>query len=74
MMVYYGKDVDAIEGWSNAGEVNINHRFGVGRAEACGIEISRVEENQEEEVKQGGLRGIRAFLMASLGSLVGFLP
>ena len=74
IMVSYWKDVDDIEGWINAGEVNINHRFGVGLADACGIEISLVEENQEEEVKQGGLRGIRAFLMASLGSLVGFLP
>lgn len=74
ILVSYWKDVDAIEGWINAGEININHRFGVGLADACGIEISLVEENREKKVSQGGLRGFGAFLMASFYSLIGFLP
>lgn len=74
ILVSYWKDVDAIEGWINAGEININHRFGVGLADACGIEISLVEKNREKKASQGGLRGIGAFLMASFYSLIGFLP
>ena len=74
IMVSYWRDVDAIEGWINIGDIHINHRFGVGLADACGIEISLVEENREDEVSQGGQRGVGAFLMASLISLVGFLP
>ena len=71
IMVSYWRDVDAIEGWINVGEIKINHRFGVGLANACGIEISLGEENQEDEAREGGPRGVRAFLMASL---VRFLP
>ena len=71
IMVSYWRDVDAIEGWINVGEININDRFGVGLANACGIEISLVEENQEDEAREGGPRGVGAFLMASL---VRFLP
>ena len=71
IMVSYWRDVDAIEGWINVGEININDRFGVGLANACGIEISLVEENQEDEAREGGPRGVGAFLMASLGR---FLP
>jgi heme-degrading monooxygenase HmoA len=71
IMVSYWRDVDAIEGWINVGEININQRFGVGLANACGIEISLVEENQEDEAREGGPRGVGAFLMASL---VRFLP
>ncbi len=74
IIVSYWRDVDAIEGWINIGDIHINHRFGVGLADACGIEISLVEENREDVVSQGGLRGVGAFLMASLTSLVGFLP
>jgi len=74
IMVSYWKDVDAIEGWINVGDIHINHRFGVGLADACGIEISLVEENREDEADQGDLRGAGAFLTASLSSLVGFLP
>ena len=71
IMVSYWRDVDAIEGWINVGEININHRFGGGLANACGIEISLVEENQEDEAREGGPRGVGVFLMASL---VRFLP
>ena len=71
IMVSYWRDVDAIEGWINVGEININDRFGVGLANACGIEISLVEENQEDEAREGGLLQVKAFLMASL---VRFLP
>ena len=71
IMVSYWRDVDAIEGWINVGEIHINHSFGVGLANACGIEISLVEENQEDEAREGGPRGVGAFLMASL---VRFLP
>ena len=69
--VSYWKDADAIENWMNAGDEKIIHRFGVGLANACGIEISLVEENQEDEAREGGPRGVGAFLMASL---VRFLP
>ena len=71
IMVSYWRDVDAIEGWIIVGEIHITHRFGVGLANACGIEISLVEENQEDEAREGGPRGVGAFLMASL---VRFLP
>ena len=71
IMVSYWRDVDAIEGWINVGEIHINHHFGVGLTDSCGIEISLVEENQEDEAREGGPRGVGAFLMASL---VRFLP
>jgi hypothetical protein len=74
IMVSYWKDVDAIDGWIHVGDVHINHRFGVGLAEACGIEISLVEEKPEDGENQGALRGIGAFVMASFNSLIGFLP
>ena len=71
IIVSYWRDIDAIEGWINVGQIHINHRFGVGLANACGIEISLVEENQEDEAREVGLRQVKAFLMASL---VRFLP
>ncbi|MAF94997.1 MAG: hypothetical protein CMM60_04505 [Rhodospirillaceae bacterium] len=74
IIVSYWRDVDAIEGWINIGDIHINQRFGIGLADACSIEISLVEENREDEAREGGLRGVGAFVTASLTSLIGFLP
>ena len=71
--VSYWKDVDAIEGWINAGENKINHRFGVGLSETCGIEISLVEENATPRRELRALRGLNAFVAACFSSLTGFL-
>ena len=73
IMVSYWRDVDAIEGWINVGEININHRFGVGLANACGIEISLVEENATPRRELRALRGLTAFVAAGFSSLTGFL-
>jgi len=71
--VSYWKDVDAIEGWINAGENKINHPFGVGLSETCGIEISLVEENATPRRELRALRGLNAFVAACFSSLTGFL-
>ena len=71
--VSYWKDVDAIEGWINAGENKINQRFGVGLSETCGIEISLVEENATPRRELRALRGLNAFVAAGFSSLTGFL-
>ena len=73
IMVSYWRDVDAIEGWINVGEIHINHRFGVGLANACGIEISLVEENATPRRELRALRGLNAFVAAGFSSLTGFL-
>ena len=71
--VSYWKDVDAIEGWINAGENKINQRFGVGLTDSCGIEISLVEENATPRRELRALRGLNAFVAAGFSSLTGFL-
>ena len=71
--VSYWKDVDAIEGWINAGENKINHRFGLGLAEACGIKISFIEESASPRKDRRVLRGLNAFVAAAISSLTGFL-
>ena len=71
--VSYWKDVDAIESWINAGENKINHRFGLGLAETCGIKISLVEDNDKQRKGYRMLRGLNAFVAAAIGSLTGFL-
>ena len=71
--VSYWKDVDAIEGWINAGENKINHRFGLGQAEVCGIEISFIEESASPRKDNRVLRGLNAFVAAAISSLTGFL-
>ena len=71
--VSYWKDVDAIEGWINAGENKISHRFGVGLAETCGIEISLIEDDAPPGKDRRMLRGLNAFVAAAISSLTGFL-
>ena len=72
--VSYWKDIDAIEGWINVGDVQINHRFGVGLADTCGIQVDLVEKKDLVE-RDRGLRGVAAFLVAGFHSLVvGLLP
>ncbi|NQU61856.1 MAG: hypothetical protein HQ512_12050 [Rhodospirillales bacterium] len=72
-IVSYWKDIDAIEGWINAGDEKINERFGISLADTCGIQISLVEKNGNTK-KQGLSRSVSAFVLAGVSSLTGLLP
>jgi len=74
--VSYWKDVDAIEGWINAGDEKINCRFGIGLADTCGINISLVDETRLARAKpdqDDAPKGLRAFAAACVASLLGFV-
>ena len=71
--VSYWKDVDAIEGWINAGENKINHCFGLGLADTCGIDIFLVEDKITARRERRALRGLNAFVAAAVSSLTGFM-
>ena len=84
--VSYWRDIDAIEGWKAAGDSRISHRFGVGLADTCGIRVALVEKKAGPEdamdaidgtngnTREGANRGVVAFLLAAISSLVGLVP
>jgi heme-degrading monooxygenase HmoA len=74
--VSYWKDVDAIEGWINACDEKINHRFGIGLADTCGIDITLIDEYSHVEpapTEDDAPKGLRAFAAAAVASLLGFV-
>ncbi len=82
--VSYWRDIEAIEGWMEAGDDSIHHRFGLGLAETCGINVSQVEHpgqlprslgHLRAEPRDIGLRGFGAYVLAAFGSLFsGIMP
>ncbi|MBT7944457.1 MAG: hypothetical protein HN719_14015 [Alphaproteobacteria bacterium] len=71
--VSYWKDVDAIEGWINAGDEKINNRFGIGLDETCGIEISLIEKPAFDRNDRRAIVGLNAFIAAAFSSLTGLM-
>jgi heme-degrading monooxygenase HmoA len=71
--VSYWKDADAIEDWIRAGDKKINHRFGVGLSETCGIEISLIDEGTRHRKDRRAIRGLNAFVAAAVSSLTGLV-
>ena len=83
--VSYWKDVDAIEGWINVGDEKINNRFGIGLADTCGINLTRIADSSPVGPGRGkagpGLgqdgdgapKGLRAFAAAAFASLLGLV-
>lgn len=78
--VSYWKDVGDIEQWINAGDNKINDRFGIGLADTCGIQVTLIDQAAHKVTAQsisandpGLLKGVNAFVAATISSLVGFL-
>tara|TARA_B110000438_G_scaffold269329_1_gene285629 strand:+ start:83 stop:484 length:402 start_codon:yes stop_codon:yes gene_type:complete len=71
--VSYWRNVDDIEKWINAGEYKIHHRFGIGLAETCSIDISLIEN--DITIKRGYLilKNLNTFVHSKINSISGYL-
>jgi heme-degrading monooxygenase HmoA len=71
--VSYWRNVDDIENWINAGEYKINHRFGIGLAETCSIDILLVENDIANKKSYQPLKIINNFVSSKINNITGYL-
>jgi heme-degrading monooxygenase HmoA len=71
--VSYWRNVDDIEKWINAGEYKINHRFGIGLAETCSIDILLVENRIINKKGYRALKNLNTFVYSKINSISGYL-
>ena len=71
--VSYWRNLDDIEKWINAGDYKINHRFGIGLAETCSIDILLVEKEIKDSIYYRVLNNFNTYISSKFNSLVGAL-